>query len=177
MLFPTLTHQSNEVLVEVHSIARRSATQVGWYLQFNNPLIPLEGIRMRDGSWRRMELLNTAAGRARKSLWWVQYNFYVIPISGVFELQRAEVEALRRSFDFIYFTNISHRIHPLIYIRFPPPLPSSCSAGPQNGRRVLLVKYLCGSKVVDNALLPSSRSHLNRSWSILASSLAGILWY
>ena len=177
MLFPTLPHQTNEILVEVHSIARRSASQVGWYLQYHIPPIPLEMRRMCGGSWRREEMLQTAAGRARKSFWWVKYNFCTIPISGLPELQRAEVEALRRSFGFIYFTNISHRIHPLEYIRFPPPLPSSCSAGPQNGRRVLLVKYLRGSKLVDNTLLLSSRSLLNRSWSIQASPLAGILWY
>ena len=177
MLFPTLPHQTNEILVEVHSIVWRSTSHVGWYLQYHIPLIPLEGMRMCEGSWRRAEMLQTAAGRARKSFWWVQYNFYTIPVYGLSELQRAEVEALRRSFDFIYFTNISHRIHPLIYIRFPPPLPSSCSAGPQNGRRVLLAKYLCGCKLVYNTLLPSSRSLLNWSWSIQASSLAGILWY
>ena len=174
MLFPTLPHQTNEILVEVHSIARRSASHVGWYLQFNIPPIPLEGRMMCEGSWRRAEMLQTAAGRARKSFWWIKYNFYIIPISRLSELQRAEVEALRRCFGLVYFTNISHHIHPLIYIRFPPPLPSSCSAGPQNGRRIFLVKYLWRSKLVYNTLLPSSRSHLNRSWSILASSLAGI---
>ena len=177
MLFPTLPHQTNEKLIEVRSIARRSASQVGWYLKYHIPLIPLEGMRMCEGSWRRAEMLQTAAGRARKSFWWVQYNFCTIPTSGLPELQRAEVEALRRSFGFVYFTNISHRIHPLIYIRFPPPLPSSCSAGPQNGRRVLLSEYIWGSKLVYNTLLPSSRSNLNRNWSIRASSLASILWY
>ena len=177
MLFPTLPHQSNEILVEVYSITKRSTPQVGWYLQYHIPPIPLEGMRMCEGSWRRAEMLQTAAGRARKSFWWVQYNFYTISISGLPELQRAEVEALRRSFDFINFTNISDHIHPLMCIRSPPPNPSSCSAGPQNGRRVLLAKYLWGSKLVDNTLLPSSRSHLNRSWSIQASSLADIVWY
>ena len=177
MLFPALPHQTNEILVEVHSIARRSTSHVGWYLQYHIPPIPLEGMRTRESSWRRAEMLQTAAGRARKSFWWVQYNFYIIPISGLREIQRAEVEALRICFDFIYFTNIYHTIHPLIYIRFPPPLPSSCSAGPQNGRRVLLSEYIWGSKLVDNTLLPSSRSLLNRSWSIRASPLAGILWY
>ena len=177
MLFPTLPHQTNEILVEMHSIARRSTSQVGWYLKCHIPPIPLEGMRMCGGSWRRIELLNTAAGRARKSFWWVQCNLYTFPISRLPELQRAEVEALRRSFGFINFTNISHRIHPLIYIRFPPPLPSSCAAWPQNWRRALLAKYLWGSKLVDNTLLPSSRSHLNRILSIRASSLAGILWY
>ena len=174
MLFPTLPHQTNEILVEVHSIARRSTLQVGWYLKFNIPPIPLEMRRMCGGSWRREETLQTAARRARKSFWWALCNFCIIPISGLPELQRAEDEALGRSFGFINFTNISHRIHPLIYIRFPPPLPSSCSAGPQNGKRVLLAKYLWGSKLVDNTLLPSSRSHLNWSWSIQASSFAGI---
>ena len=177
MLFPTLPHQTNEILVEVHSIARISTSHVGWYLQFNIPPIPLEGRMMCEGSWRRAEMLQTAAGRARKSFWWVQYNFYTFPIYGLSELQRAEIETLRRNFGFINFTNISLRIHPLIYIRFPSPLPFSCSTGPQNGRRVLSAKYLCGCKLVYNTLLPSSRSHLNRSWSIWASSHAGILWY
>ena len=152
MLFPTLTHQSNEILVEVHSIIRRSTSQAGWYLQFHIPPIPLEGMRMCEDSWRREEMLQTAAGRARKSFWWAQYNFYIIPVSRLSELHRAEVEALRRSFGFVCFTNISHHIHPLIYIRFPPPLPSCCSAGPQNWGIVLLSKYLWGSKLVDNTL-------------------------
>ena len=163
MLFPTLPHQTNEILVEVYSIARRNTLQVGWHLQYHIPPIPLEGMRMCGGSWRRAETLQTAARRARTSFWWAQCNFYTIPVYGLSELQRAEVEALRRSFDFIYFINISHRIHPLIYIRFPPPLPSSCSAGFQYGRRVLLSKYMWGSKLVYNTLLLSSKSHLNRS--------------
>jgi len=163
MLFPTLPHQTNEILVEVHTITRRSASQVGWYLQSHIPLIPLEGMRMCEGSWRGVEMLQTAAGRVRKSFWWAQCNFYIIPICGLPELQRAEVEVLRRSFDFINFTNISDHIHPLMCIRSPPPLPSSCSAGFQYGRRVLLSKYMWGSKLVYNTLLLSSKSHLNRS--------------
>ena len=124
MLFPTLPHQTNEILVEVHSIARRSTSQVGWYLQCHIPPNLLEGMRMCEGSWRRAEMLQTAAGRARKSFWWVQYNFYIFPISGLPELQRAEVEALRRSFDLsilqIFLIIFIHSNESASHLLFPP---------------------------------------------------------